>query len=96
MFITSEDIDRPYAVIRRVMGCAECDEGSFGAGAGGEAHRAAMEGLQEAAIGLEADALIGALIRVEIENRGTASDPVRAYRVFAWGTAVRLRGADQA
>lgn len=96
MFIISGDIDRPYEVIRRVMGCAECDEASFGSGAGGEAYRAAMERLQEEATGLEADAIIRALIRVEIENRGIASDPVRAYRVYAWGTAVRLRGADRA
>jgi hypothetical protein len=96
MFIISGDLDRPYEVIRRVMGCAECDEGLFGARAGGEAYRAAMERLREEATGLEADAIIRALIRVEIENKGTASDPVQAFRVSAWGTAVRLRGADRA
>jgi uncharacterized protein YbjQ (UPF0145 family) len=95
VLLSSGDIARPHEVLGSVSGYAAYAEGARDVGAAGEAYRRALIGLREQAIRLGADAVLRLRIRVTIPAEDDP-DAAPTYRVFAWGTAVRLRDGDPA
>jgi uncharacterized protein YbjQ (UPF0145 family) len=91
MLVSSGDISRPYEVIDLVTAYAASDEKFSGKISGANAYTAAIHRLKNAAVSLEADALIYVNLHGNMGVKRAFVGEVHMYEVFAWGTAVKFR-----